>query len=411
MAAWLRQMLARNLTDCLQANEGGEPPDEEKLVEHYSSAHRKKGLFRNGPTFGAMAVLLLAGLLALLAFAVERWTRSSHSVLPGSALRVIRDDLGPSVHTLAFSPDGERLAVGGRLTRFEIGSSTITTWDARGGHKLNFPCLGTTVHSVAFSPNNRWLAVGCSKPAVVNPRIPGMPADYEAPALMLDAATGNTVLIFAVQGAVRSVAFNMDGTQLATGGTDGIVRIWDTQSGEEMLVLKQQKSWINSITFSPDGTQLATCAQSGTVQLWDLATGQPIKTFRTDSNTIGILGLTINVAFSPDGEWLTAGGFEETIPIWDVRTGQEVYSLFGHRGRVNGVAFSPDGAYLASAGSDSTVRVWDLANGKEWLTLKAHTSAVNCVAFNPLGTSIASGGEDQTIRVWCIRPVAANAND
>ena len=152
--------LNENLTEYLQAEEGGGPPDEEKLVEHYSSAHRKKGLLRSEPAVGAMAVLLLAGLLALLAFAVKKWTSSTYSVPPGSELLVIQEDLGHSVHTLAFSPDGEWLAVGGRLTRFEIGSATITIWDARDGHKLNFPCLGTTVHGVAFSPNSKWLAVG-----------------------------------------------------------------------------------------------------------------------------------------------------------------------------------------------------------------------------------------------------------
>jgi tetratricopeptide (TPR) repeat protein len=65
------------------------------------------------------------------------------------------------------------------------------------------------------------------------------------------------------------VAFNPDGTRLASASMDATIRLWDVATGQELLSIKGNKKGLRCVAFSPDGTRLASCGVDGTVQLWD----------------------------------------------------------------------------------------------------------------------------------------------
>lgn len=71
-------------------------------------------------------------------------------------------------------------------------------------------------------------------------------------------------------GAVNDIAFTTDGSRLATGGGDGTIRIWDPESGDNLLSLDGHIGAISSVAFNPAGTQLATAGVDGTVRIWAL---------------------------------------------------------------------------------------------------------------------------------------------
>jgi WD40 repeat protein len=113
-----------------------------------------------------------------------------------------------------------------------------------------------------------------------------------------------------------------------------------------------------SVAFSPDGRRLATGGAENTVKIWDVQTGRELlPTLR------GHHGEVYTLAFSPvgDGRWVASAGEDSAVKIWDSHTGTLVRTLRGHTGLVSSLAFSPDGRRLVSGSRDHTVKVWDVS--------------------------------------------------
>jgi len=312
------------------------------------------------------------------------WEHDYLYTLANQNQQTLRGHTGP-VLSVAFSPDGKRLASGGGggLNR----PAEVKLWDAASGQViLTFEGHSGIVRSVAFSPEGKRLASasGSNK----------QPGEVK----LWDAANGKAK--WTLQTAATSLAFSPDGKHLASGGGGAGVRILDAASGRELLTLQGSKgSGVRSVAFSPDGRRLASALGDGTVMLWELASGQVYLTLK------GHAAFVLCVAFSPDGKRLATASKDKTVKLWDAASGKELLTLHGHTDGVNSVAFSPDGMRLASAsGSGFTnhteVKLWDATSDKELLTLHGHTDGVNSVAFSPDGKSLASASSDKTVKLW-----------
>jgi tetratricopeptide (TPR) repeat protein len=182
--------------------------------------------------------------------------------------------------------------------------------------------------------------------------------------------------------------------------------VWDAQTGQEVLSLKDPTALVQSVCFSPDGRRLASASgvwdqqkqqwTSGEVKVWEARTGQEVFSL------YGHPGGFSSVCFSPDGRRLASasGRPNNTVKVWEAQTGQEQLSLRGHTDRILSVCFSPDGLRLASASLDHTVKVWDAQTGQEVLTLRSHTNEVTSVCFSPDGRRLASASRDGTVKLW-----------
>ena len=78
------------------------------------------------------------------------------------------------------------------------------------------------------------------------------------------------------------------------------------------------------MAFSPDGKRIVTGSGDETVKVWDAETGQEVLTLK------GHAGAVISVAFSPDGKRIVSGSEDRTVKVWDAETGQELLALKGH---------------------------------------------------------------------------------
>jgi len=192
------------------------------------------------------------------------------------------------------------------------------------------------------------------------------------------------------------LAVTTDGRRFATSGSDpedGSITIWDTETGEESLVLTGPDEGRLPLAFSPDGRFLATSHGDGTVRLWSTTTGDELRVLR------GHEGFATQPAFSPDGRWLAAGGQDQTVRVWDLAGKRKVRVLTGHQYTVASVAFSPEGSLLATAGGDFTARIWNLTDETP-VTLTGHEWPVTDVVFSPDGTRVATSSNDGTVRIW-----------
>src|SRR5262249_31181169 len=131
----------------------------------------------------------------------------------------------------------------------------------------------------------------------------------------------------------RSVAFSPDGKRLASASFDRMVKVWDAQTGQDLLALKGHTSWVYCVAFSPDGKRLASCGGYG-AKIWDAQTGQNLLALHEHT------GELFDVAFSPDGKRLACASDDKTVKVWDARTGRELLTCKGHACKVNSVAFS-----------------------------------------------------------------------
>jgi WD40 repeat protein/tRNA A-37 threonylcarbamoyl transferase component Bud32 len=319
------------------------------------------------------------------------------------ALRGMPGGHGAGVWMAVFSPDGKRLAT------CSI-DGTAKVWDVATGHVLrtfskhdlpSVPFLQlphVPVICLAFSPDGRLIASGSFSPRI------GKLRDSPGVVKVWEVDTGNEVVEFRDPvGPVLSLAFSPDGRHIASSSVndDNSFVVWDARTAAVVKVLHGHANNVYRLRYSPDGRLLASGGADGVVKLWDAESLQEIRSIPTHRAPVQ------DVACSPDGARLATASLDSTVRVWDIHTGASVLGpLHGHTGSALGVCFSPDGRRLASAGYDKTVRLWDAATGKPKITLRGHTDMVVSVAFTPDGRQLASASFDSTARIWDATPRA-----
>src|SRR5262249_577256 len=119
---------------------------------------------------------------------------------------------------------------------------------------------------------------------------------------------------------------------------------------EPVAVSNHSRRRWQTVAFSPDGRRLATVGEKKTGKIWDTETGQELL-------TLPVAGEVFGAAFRPpEGRWLAIGDRSGVVTVWDTTTRQVVRTLGRHKDTIHCLAFSPDGRLFASAGEDQTVK-------------------------------------------------------
>ncbi|WP_244366376.1 nSTAND1 domain-containing NTPase [Micromonospora echinofusca] len=212
--------------------------------------------------------------------------------LRDGSIHLIRDDgdmrLDGEAESLAWSPDGSRLAAGCK-------DNTIRVWDLRArstagvlrGH-------ADWVGALAWSPSGRYLASGSDDRTV---RI----WDIEHP--------GDSTVHSGHQNYVDGLSWAPDERRLATCSADWTVRVWDLTGTDQPRILTGHEKRVRAVAWAPDGRRLASCSDDRTVRVWGMDDDQ--------GEVIGVHrdGVT-SLAWLPDGRQIVTGSTDGTARVW-----------------------------------------------------------------------------------------------
>ncbi|MCI0705795.1 MAG: WD40 repeat domain-containing protein [Planctomycetia bacterium] len=292
-----------------------------------------------------------------------------------------------AVWSLAFSPTGDMLASCSPKDR-EIeafaGTPVARLWDPKTGKNTKvLKGHQQGVYAVEFSRDGKTLVT----------------AGADKTIRFCDVNTGEARITLQLERAATQIEFNPNSTLLASGSLrDESVLVWDVKTEKVVATLDGHTKGVWTMAFSPDGTKLAVGCGDGIIRLWDVKTGKA-------TTLKGHTDLTHTLTFTADGKTLLSANSDNTIRRWNLATEKAEVIPLKHTAEFRSMAFSPEGSLLATGDAKSDIVLWDVATGKVIETFKGHTGWVSAITFSPDGKTLASAGEE-SIKLWTIKKPA-----
>ena len=253
--------------------------------------------------------------------------------------------------------------------------------------QVSLPGLYTTLQddreleSVAFNPDGSLLATGSRDDAL----------------RVYDIDNGNSVAKWKFDRRVESVVFSRDGRYVAGGSRDKRAAVFDLQTKERATPWLEHGGEVHVIALNADATLLATGATDSMVRIWEIPAGNLRYAYQHNDNQE-----VVDVQFAPQGNIVLSASEDGTARLWDADRSAELH-VFEHNASVLAARFNRTGTLLVTASEDGTARVWDVDSGRPESEPLRHDDAVQAVAFSPDDAFVLTGSEDDAARLWEIR--------
>jgi WD40 repeat protein/transcriptional regulator with XRE-family HTH domain len=296
--------------------------------------------------------------------------------------------LGQCYCSIAFSPDGTRLATESRAAD---GQLTTQIRDAK--------TLEVLFSKPGVWADDRWLDANYLPVAAPS-------ADRSSTILTVWDATGQTVIATVTlpiyyDNEAPYIDISPDQTKVAAVSSvdRGFPVVYDIATGQQLAPVEKPGYGFNGmLRFSPDSRTLLTLDaltdDNQEATLWEVATGRALL-------TVPLKAGPAVIDFSPDGKRFAVDE-SQFVRIVDIASGQDVVKLSGHSGPVeSGLQFYGDGSRLLTVAGDGTSRIWDAATGQSLLTVFGNDARIKSAAFSPDGTRLATLSET-SLQTWAI---------
>lgn len=317
---------------------------------------------------------------------LRRW--NLQNIDAGAGSYSAADHEGP-VFELALSADGNRLLSGGQDKQLRI-------WriDPTGELRLQITReQETPIKALALSSDGRWGAVG---------------VDRQIKLIDLSAAAGDPDFAPLERShhseAVSQILFSTDRQWMVSADDAGVVNSWRMRSdGPEEAPARSEAtaSPVTALALAPNGSLVAVGGLDKIVRAWPLAGGggSPVQQVAPHD------GAVLSLAFSPNSEYLISGGEDANALLRRNHDGRleadTEHALFAHQRRIQGLAFSPDRRWLATGSDDGRIAVWNLDERKtKKKDLSGHEGPIIALAFDATSELLVSASQDTTLRLW-----------
>ncbi|EIT72787.1 WD40 repeat-containing protein [Aspergillus oryzae 100-8] len=290
------------------------------------------------------------------------------------------------VSAVRFSPDSTMIASGGA-------DGAVKVWDTLTGRLVHtFEGHLAGISTISWSPDGAIIASGSDDKTI----------------RLWNVLTGkaHSIPFVGHHNYVYQIAFSPKGNMLVSGSYDEAVFLWDVRSATVMRSLPAHSDPVGGIDVVWDGTLIASCATDGLIRIWDTATGQCLRTLVHEDNPP-----VTSVKFSPNGKFVLAWSLDDCVRLWNYVEGRCIKTYQGHVNRkyslsggfgTYGVRGAPPHAFAVSGSEDGAVLCWDVVSKKTLQRIEGHTGVVLGVDTCTLGDKrlMVSCGIDQTVRVY-----------
>lgn len=191
-----------------------------------------------------------------------------------------------------------------------------------------------------------------------------------------------------------------DGKHILFASDKGLLEVWDTLSGRNILTYNSHADVWPIADWSPDGTRLAFNSndKDGEVQIWDVNAGRRLSIYS------GTVRSIFDLSWSPDGQHIASLSRDRVMQIWNVSIDKTLLTL--PNPNLQYVVWSPDGRELLAISDDQVAnaqdrsqRLWDAITGRELLTYLGNTRSPFTAQWSADGRSIVSESVNET-QVW-----------
>jgi WD40 repeat protein len=351
----------------------------------------------------------------------------------GKTVKVWNIADGKEALTLTHPADVLAFSVSVDKTKIVTGAADnqARVWDVATGKEIQGYPHSAAVRGVAFLPDNvHFLSTADKTPAIQTVSVTRTIAAAAVPihglaltpnaSHVLTASDDKTVKLWNVasgakerdfgpaDGAVTTVAVSKNNILVATGGAEGLVRVYQLADAKLIDTFKAPGA-VNGLAFTPNSLTLAAACADKSVIAWNVTytPGQPKpEAFGKAAQTNVHAAAATDVVFANDTTLYSASQ-DKTAKAWKFASDAATKS-FQHPNLVDAVAFNSAGTQLATGCHDGSVRIWDIAKGMVLKEIKAHAitvptpqpAAVYCLAWTSDGKQVISGGLDGSAKLW-----------
>lgn len=230
------------------------------------------------------------------------------------------------VTAMVFGTNGEKLYTGGY--------HEILVWNPEDGSLLGrIPNNGQRTYGLSLSPDGMQLAAATGAP--------GRAGEVR----VFQTGSGEVLATpFRGDDTILAVAYGQSGKRLAFGGVDGKLRIVETDTWRESLVVSSHSDWLTAVRWHPDGKQVATASRDKTAKVYDVTSGKRVSTFSGHPESVRA------VDFHSNGREVLSSGDHGHLFLWRIEDGRKIADRAKFEGPILRFLHGGKGLFVSAPG-------------------------------------------------------------